>query len=778
MKEISTDIETIKKAASVEKKMGYKNAAVFGGFSAFVLAYLKKIAPRLKPFDSKGNIRDIQSMMKNYAEAGQREREKILKQVTEVLTALQNSMQVEPTGVQFLSGVGPKRARLLQKLGITKPEDLLYHFPRRYEDRSNPKKFYQLGHGEYETVTGTVMSCQEIRPRRGLTITKAAINDGSSIGHAVWFNQPYIKKQLPQGTQIIVTGKVEKKFGNVQISVSDFDIQTDDDYIHCGRIVPVYPTTEGLSGRVLRSIIKNAADALISKQEEFLPAEILRRYRLPVLPEALRAIHFPENTEEIDAARNRLAFEELFLLQLGVWMLKASEADERGIKHRQNGPLMKEFFQRLPFNMTKAQLRTIQEIFRDMEEVKPMNRLVQGDVGSGKTAVAAAALVKTVENGYQGAMMAPTEILAAQHFESLRELLEPLGLQVALLTGSLTKAEKKRTIDDICQGRVDIIVGTHAVIQDEVTFDRLGLAVTDEQHRFGVKQRAQLKGKGFNPDILVMTATPIPRTLALTVYGDLDISVIDELPPGRQPIKTRWINHTAKDRLYKFIKEQVRQGRQVYYVCPLVEESEKIDVRAVVELADLLQNRVFPELRIGLLHGRLKQEEKDAVMRDFKNGHINILVATTVIEVGVNVPNATLMVIEDAERFGLAQLHQLRGRVGRGSHQSYCIMVADPSTEEGKARMNVMQSTCDGFIIAEEDLKIRGPGEFFGTRQSGMPDLKIADIIRDAKIVQLARDEAQKIIRQDPGLRTPELLGLKQKVMEKFKGTDNYIKIS
>jgi len=777
MNELKNIIETIKKAAVVELRMGYKNAAVFGGFSAFVVSSLSHESTN---DGTAAVVKNIRLLMGKYAEAGNRERSAILNKALDALTSLENALNNEspdePTGIQFLKSVGPKRARLLEKLGISKPEDLLYHFPRRYEDRSNLKKFFQLKHGDHETVMGTVVSCQDIRPRKGLTITKAAVNDGSSLGYVVWFNQPYIKKQIPQGTPIVVTGKVERKFGNVQISAADFEILDNDEPLHSGRIVPIYPATEGLTGRVLRSIIKNAAETCIPRQKEFLPPEILKKYGLLDLPDALWSIHFPQDMEQVEAARKRLVFEELFLQQVGVWLLKSSEEDVPGIKHRKNGPLLQDFLQKLPFRLTGAQQRTVDEITRDMEEDKPMNRLVQGDVGSGKTAVAAAALVKTVENGYQGAMMAPTEILATQHFKGLLELLEPLGIQVALLTGSMAKSEKNRVIDDISQGRVDIVVGTHAVIQEEIEFYRLGLAITDEQHRFGVRQRALLKHKGYNPDVLVMTATPIPRTLALTVYGDLDISIIDELPPGRQPVKTYLINQTMKARVYKFIKDNVTNGRQVFYVCPLVEESEKIDVRAVVELADQLQTKVFPELKIGLLHGRLKQDEKDTVMTNFKNGEIDILVATTVVEVGVNVPNATVIVIEDAERFGLAQLHQLRGRVGRSSHQSYCILVANPTTEEGKARMDVMQSTCDGFVIAEEDLKIRGPGEFFGTRQSGLPDLKIADIIKDVKILQLAREEAQMIIHRDPNLHAYQ--NLRQKVMEKFKGTDNYIKIS
>ncbi len=673
------------------------------------------------------------------------------------------------TELQFLKSVGPKRVQLLKKLGINTVEELLYHFPRRYEDRSLLKKFSQLKDGDTETILGTVAGCQDIRPRKGLTITKVAIYDGSSMGYAVWFNQPYIKKQIPQGTEILVTGKVARKFSYIQISVVDFEILDNDDPIHTGRIIPVYPATEGLQTKALRSIMKFAVEQYGFAQDEFLPRYLLQKYKFYTLSEALSKIHFPEKMEDVNEARRRLVFEELFLLQTGISLQKVSNHNEQGIRHKKNGPLVNKFLQKLPFVLTRAQLQVLNEICRDMEENRPMNRLLQGDVGSGKTVIAAAALTKTVENGYQGALMAPTEILAEQHWQGMQELFQPLGIQVALLTGSLNKNEKHKTIEGIKEGRTDIVVGTHSVIQDEVEFCKLGLAITDEQHRFGVKQRAKLKGKGYHPDVLVMTATPIPRTLALTVYGDLDISVIDELPPGRLPVKTYWITEQMINRVHKFIRQHVQNGKQVYYICPLVEESDKIDVSAAVELAETLQAKVFPDLAIGLMHGRLKQETKEAVMREFRNGTLHILVSTTVVEVGVDVPNATIIIIQDADRFGLAQLHQLRGRVGRSTDQAYCILVANPSTGEGKARMKIMQSTSDGFVIAEEDLKLRGPGEFFGTRQSGMPDLKIADLIKDIKVLQTAREEAQDLVSQDPGLSKPENAGLKEKVMEKFR---------
>jgi len=698
---------------------------------------------------------------------------------TSIKTGDSGKTKTPESSLQYLKSVGPQRVKLLHKLGIHTVEDLLYHFPRRYEDRSRLKKVHQLNHGEVETAQGAVVGTQEMRPRRGLTITKVAIHDGTGVFYAVWFNQPYLKKQFHQGRQLVVTGKVERRFGAVQLMVSDYEPVDGADPTHTGRIVPIYPTTGSLNGRTLRGIVKKALDQYAERLPEFLPEGLLRKYSLPSIGEALGNIHFPREEEDIERARRRFVFEEFFLLQLGLARMKKGQGEETaGIAHQPDGELCQKFLASLPFKLTDAQQKVLADIRKDMEAPKPMNRLIQGDVGSGKTMVAAVALLKTVASGYQGALMAPTEILAEQHYLGLRPLFEALGFRVELLTGSMSRKEKDLLLDDIQAGLVHIVIGTHALIQEGVEFKALGLAVTDEQHRFGVRQRAQLQQKGYNPDVLVMTATPIPRTLAMTLYGDLDLSVIDQLPPGRKPVKTYWVRGQARSQVYRLMQEKIEEGRQVYIICPLVEESEKVDLASATELAQELRHKVFPQYRVGLLHGRMKNEEKDEVMSAFRDGTIHILVSTTVVEVGVNVPNATVMVIKDAERFGLAQLHQLRGRVGRGEHQSYCMLMADPGTAEGRARMEIMQSTSDGFVIAEEDLKLRGPGEFFGTRQSGLPDLKIANILRDAEALEAAREEAFALIQEDPGLEKPEHRLLKEKLKEKFRNNLVYINIS
>lgn len=683
--------------------------------------------------------------------------------------------------IQFLKKVGPRRAKLMAKLGIYTLGDLFYHFPREYEDRSNFQPASRFQHNTIATVKGTVIGFQDLKPRKNLTITKVGIHDGTGIFYAVWFNQSYITKQLRPGSGIIVTGKMDKSFGVPQVQVSDFEILSGDEHklIHFGRIVPVYPLTGKLGQRTMRQVIYSALEEWLTDINEFLPPYLLEKYHFPSIREAIKNIHFPRTKEDAGKARRRFIFEELFILQLGLALRRQKNTlRKKGHKYSSQSKLTGEFLRQLPFELTGAQKRVWQEISGDMESPYPMNRLLQGDVGSGKTIISTLALLKAAESGFQGALMVPTEILAEQHYFNLREYMAKLGVNIVLVSGGMTSKEKSRVLDEIASGRAQAVVGTHAIIQEAVQFSQLSLVVVDEQHRFGVRQRATLQYKGMNPDVLVMTATPIPRTMAMTLYGDLDISVIDEMPPGRQRVQTYAVKPSAMDKVYGLIQKEIEAGHQVYVVCPLVEESEKIDVRPAVETAAYLQNEVFPCYKVGLLHGRMGREEKERVMTSFREGHIDILVSTSVIEVGVDVPNATVMVVLDAHRFGLAQLHQLRGRVGRGINQSYCILVAEPGTDEAKERLRAMTLTTDGFQLAEKDLQIRGPGEFFGTRQSGMPELKIADLTTHFQIMNAARKEALRLVADDPGLDKPVNKALKTEIERRIGDKENYINIS
>ncbi len=674
--------------------------------------------------------------------------------------------------VQYLKGVGLARANLLHKLGLFTVGDLLEHFPRRHEDRTNLKPISAVRHGEVETVRGVITGVQEQKPRRGLTILKVGVTDGSAFAWGVWFNQNYLSRQFKPGTTVIFTGKVDRAYGRIQIQTPEYELLDDGaETLHTGRIVPIYPLTEGLQPRATRALIKAVVDEHAPQIGEILPLETLARQRLIPRSQAYRAMHFPESAEEWSQARRRLAFDELFLLQLGLAVMKSvAKREEAGVAHGPDGDLTRAFLASLPFKLTQAQVRAYEEVRRDMESERPMNRLVQGDVGAGKTVVAALALLKAVGSGCQGAMMAPTEILAEQHYLNLGPVLGGLGVRVALVTGSQRKAERERSMEMIASGEAQVVIGTHALIQEGVQFADLTLVVTDEQHRFGVNQRARLKNKGRSPDVLVMTATPIPRTLALTLYGDLDVSTIDQLPPGRRPIITRWLAPELRLRAYRTVREEVGRGHQAYVVCPLVEESEKLQAEAATEMCTRLQEKELPELRIGLIHGKMRPQDKDAVIGSFRAGAIDVLVATTVIEVGVDVPNATVMVIEGADRYGLAQLHQLRGRTGRGGEQSYCFLIGDPKSDEGRERMRVMEKTTNGFLIAEEDLKLRGPGEFFGQRQHGLPDLKVADVLNDTELLQAARKEAFNLVAGDGRLSQPEHDALRHAVRQRFKG--------
>ncbi|WP_268874204.1 ATP-dependent DNA helicase RecG [Carboxydothermus islandicus] len=662
--------------------------------------------------------------------------------------------------VQYLKGVGPQKAKLLQKLKIETVKDLIYYFPKRYEDRSSLKKINELINDEVTTVLGTIVEVKEVIPRDKLKILKVGINDGSGIAYGCFFNQSYLKNVFVKGKKVYFYGKVEKRFFETNIYVYEYEFW-DKELLHTNRLVPIYPLTENLSPKTFRQLIKNALDKYLTEITEPLPEEILRKYSLPDLKQALMNLHFPESSEQSEIARRRMVFEEFLLFFLAIGLYKENYQKKPGIVIAGSGELEKKFIDSLPFKLTSAQEKVWREIKEDLAAKKPMNRLVQGDVGSGKTILAALALVKAVEAGFQGALMAPTEILAEQHYLNLNHLFAPLGIKVVLLSGSLSPGKKEAVYAAIKNGYADVIIGTHALIQEAVIFYNLGLAVIDEQHRFGVEQRSSLVDKGLYVNQLVMSATPIPRTLALTLYGDLDISIVDALPAGRKPIKTYWLSSQDKGKAYAFLLKQVAEGRQGYVVCPLVEESEKLQVEAVTKLYEKLSKK-FPQFKWGLMHGRLKPAKKEEVMENFRKNKIQILVSTTVIEVGVDVPNANVIIIEDAWRFGLAQLHQIRGRVGRGEHQSYCFLLGNPKNQEGIFRMKIMEKYNDGFKIAEEDLKLRGPGELSGTRQSGAWEFKLADIVRDQALLFLAKKEADEILTNKENHRALITLALEK----------------
>lgn len=669
--------------------------------------------------------------------------------------------------VESIKGVGEQTLKKLNKLNIYTVGDLLYHFPREYEDRSTIRKISEIEYNEVNTIIAKIgMLPQNIKKGRQI-ITKVNLRDDSGSLFAVWFGQPYLKKQFQFNETYLFSGKVTYKYGQIQMESPDYEKVTDDKNIFTKRIIPLYPSTYKLSQKIIRQLIHNALEETQNQLIEFLPLWIRKKYQLADYNYAIHNIHFPESDRSYFIARNRLVFEELFLLQIGLMSIKNQMAQKRkGIVFK-NISALDDFITNLPFELTKAQKRVIDEIKVDMTSEKVMNRLVQGDVGSGKTIVAAIALFIAVKNNYQGVMMAPTEVLATQHYQGLTPILDKFNIKTGLLTGSLTKKQKENILNQIKEGEIDIVFGTHALIQENVVFKSLGLVITDEQHRFGVRQRTILSDKGNNPDVLVMTATPIPRTLALILYGDLDISIIDELPPGRQKIDTYSVNSSYRHRVYQFIKKELTSGRQAYIICPMVEESDEQELQSVLSYTEKIRHE-FEGYNVNYLHGKMKPKEKQKIMEEFLKGEIHILVSTTVIEVGVNVPNATIMLIENAERFGLAQLHQLRGRVGRGKFKSYCILITDSKSKVTMERMKVMKKTNNGFEISETDLKIRGPGEFFGTRQHGLPDLKIANLYKDISILKNAQEACIEVLNLDPHLEKEEHQLLKNKIHQLF----------
>ena len=638
-----------------------------------------------------------------------------------------------------IKGIGPGREKQLHKLGITNVTSLLTYFPRTYEDRRTIYRIGDLKSGMTGGVVGTVIAVQEKRPRPRLSILEVVIADGTGPLKIVLFNQGYKKNFYKKGQRIYAYGKAEFQYGSMQMNTPQMENLGDGGEPDRG-IVPIYALADGVSQFVVRSSVRNWF-AANHELPEILPVEVRESHHYMSRYDAFKMMHFPDSSEHYEEARYQLAYEELFVMQAGLALFRSKEQCHRGPKMGPNGELMAQCIENLPFSLTGDQQRALEDIRIDMEDERPMQRLLQGDVGSGKTIVATLSLLKAIENGYQGALMAPTEILAAQHYEGIRTVCANLGITIELLTGSSTKKEKECIYEGLADGRIQMIIGTHALIQEGVNFHNLGLVIIDEQHRFGVDQRARLQQKGTYPHVLIMTATPIPRTMTLSVYGDLAVSLIKEMPPGRKAVKTYAVDSSYKERLRTFFGKEMAEGRQVYVVCPLVEESEKLDLQAAEELYLELKEYFYKAYEVGLVHGRMKPSEKDEVMNAFHRGEISLLVSTTVIEVGVNVPNATIMCVEGAERFGLSQLHQLRGRVGRGAHQSYCILVSDSKNDLSQERLKLMEQIQDGFELAEQDLLLRGSGQLFGLAQSGLPDLRVANIIKDIEILVKARKD-------------------------------------
>lgn len=672
--------------------------------------------------------------------------------------------------IRFLKGVGPGRAARLNKLNIFTVEDLLNHFPVRYEDRRTVKKINQLSDGEKCLLMIKIYGKGEkARIRKNMLVLKTAGMDDTGFITLTFFNQSFLADKLTEGEMCYVFGEVKAAYGKLEMVNPEIELCEKD--WKTGKILPIYSLTAGLSNNELTKLIKTALEAYYEKIQDVIPADIREEYKLASRKSALKNLHFPENGRKYSLGKKTMVYEKLLIMQLGLRALKNNLNRNTSGNEIKCTTLADRLIDAIPYRLTNAQLKVIDEIKRDMSMSRAMNRLVQGDVGSGKTVVAVYALLAAVESGYQAAMMAPTEILALQHFETIREYLSmaDINLNVVFLSGSTKSKEKKEILKDLKDGKTDIIVGTHSLIEENVEFKNIGLAITDEQHRFGVRQRGRLSGKGNSPDILVMTATPIPRTLALMLYGDLDISVIDEMPPGRQKVITDILKGNEKERAYEFIKKQADGGRQAYIVAPLVEESEKMALNSASEIFDELRNNYFSGYRLGLLHGKMNNVEKEEVINKFYEGKINVLVSTTVIEVGVNVPNASVMMVLNAERFGLAQLHQLRGRVGRGKFQSYCILINESRTKKAADRMSILKNTDNGFIIAEEDLKIRGPGEFFGTRQHGLSGYDIQNIVNDVEYVQDVQHISKKISEENPGFAGDDYINLKKAIINLFK---------
>ncbi len=682
--------------------------------------------------------------------------------------------------VSVVKGIGDNFQRRLFSMGIETLEDIIYHFPRRYLDRSNIIPISQVRIGDEVTIVGKVRKVLEKRTSKNQHILQVTLFDGTGYLYGIWFNQPFHADRLKVGAEVAFSGKAQYRYNQLQIVNPAYDIITDPEEVgtqtlHTGRIIPLHPASQKVSAAMMRRIVSSAL-AEYGDLPDPIPPQLVRRYRLPTHAEALREIHFPTGLSSLKRARKRMIYEELLILQAGLALRKRRIRQETtGKPHQPPDGKVESFIASLPFRLTRAQERALREIVDDMTRPYPMNRLLQGEVGSGKTLVALLALLLTVENGFQGAFMAPTEVLAEQHYRNISSM-QPDGrfAEIALLTSATGEAQRRKILEGVRKGEIDILVGTHALIQKEVKFRDLGLVVIDEQHRFGVRQRVSLKEKGIHPHYLIMTATPIPRTLSLTLYGDLEVSILDELPAGRAITTTMICDSQHRESAYELVRREVGKGRQVFVVCPLVEDSAKLEAKAAeTELESL--RKIFPGMRIGLLHGQMKKAERDQVMEAFRNRDMDILVSTTVVEVGIDIPNATVMIVENADRFGLSQLHQLRGRVGRGTERSYCLLFTDSETEESRKRMEAMEKIKDGFKLAEVDLEIRGEGSLFSERQSGMPDLRISKLKRDYPLLIRAREDAFRIIEEDPHLEKEEHEPLLREIRRRFKGNLDWL---
>ncbi len=675
--------------------------------------------------------------------------------------------------IQYIKGVGPARKKLFSQLGVETVEDLFYLFPRRYEDRRQMTPIKNLVAGEWYTIKGTVMA----RGGHRTWFTKkhvfeAAVEDEGAHLTCVWFNQPYLDNYFKPGSRVVLHGKVDTYKNRLQMVAPEYEIiAAQDETLSLGRIVPIYPLTRGMTQRYLRRIMKFCLDHYALQLRDDLPESLRRKHGLPSLSQSIARIHFSDDSTSQELAQKRVAFEEFFFFQVSVILRRLSLTQKPGVVHQIEDAVLEEFRQAFPFKLTRAQSKVIDQIAKDMRAQSPMLRLLQGDVGSGKTVAAFFGCVAAWRNGRQSTIMAPTEILARQHFESLQGLIKPSslsGLRMGLLVGSAKKEEKEEIYRQVQSGQIDLLIGTHALLEDVVHFQNLSYVVIDEQHKFGVRQRAILSAKGLNPDILIMTATPIPRTLCLTLYGDLDLSVLDEMPPGRGKVTTRMFRQEQEQEVYQMVRRLVAQGQQAYIIYPLIEESEKLQLKAAEKMFERFVEQEFKEFRLALVHGQMNRKQTQATMEQFRNKNIDILVATTVLEVGVDVPDANVMVIEHAERFGLAQLHQLRGRIGRGQAEAVCLVVADPTTSEAQARLKALLSTNDGFRIAEEDLNIRGPGEFFGRHQHGLNELKVANPLTQLDILELARTEALELTRIDPYLHQGHNVIIRQVIQKRY----------